>query len=738
MVAHCHCQQKKRRIEDPSPGSEIPDTVPSDNLILLSEEEADIYHAELSPEENRRTVQQVLLEASAGLPSHIVRGAVAGVSGRYRATLLNAHPSRTSRWRYQKRHDELASRQKRNAAFEEDSSKKSLMPHFFPSNGQSNSMLSFDMDATQDLVHISDSEAESIVEDSEIEKIVHNFTPLSKSQAHSDPDQSGPAEFDGFPMPSSACGEVLKKFTTPSVEQAIDATHALLEILRETIDGKNLPIFTLSRLKHMLSLFRLYTLDPTVKGQWIVSSRLVASTAGKGGRYARRIRKWCQDFVMDHETLPRSGHNSRTTSILLSDEDLKQEIIAHLQSLGKYFSSDDLADFLNSPVMLERLGRDKRISKETAQRWLKILGYRWKKDSKGMYLDGHERKDVVEYRQEKFLPQYRELDRRAAQFDNDGNEVPLTVPLTSAEKEVIFHHHDESTFYGNDRRKLRWSHNSESPKPHAKGEGQSFMVADFVSSKLGWLGSPDGLTRARVTLRPGKARDGYFSCEEVIAQLDSAMDILDNHYASYQHVFVLDNARSHTKRADDAPSARRMPKNPQPNFGVNIMVKDSDGNIQYDQLGKPLMEKRRMKEATFPDGSPQSLYFDDNHSQYPGYFKGMTQILRERGYTTPERICAECKGFKCSSGAVNCCQRRKLFNQADFVNVPSLVESHCQDRGYSVLFLPKFHPELNLIEMCWGFAKRLYRELPPSLHWQDIEKNAIWSLNQIPLVTIRR
>ena len=71
-------------------------------------------------------------------------------------------------------------------------------------------MLSFDMEATQDLVHISDSEAESIVEDSEIEKIVHNFTPLSKSQAHSDPDQSGPAEFDGFPMPSSACGEVLK------------------------------------------------------------------------------------------------------------------------------------------------------------------------------------------------------------------------------------------------------------------------------------------------------------------------------------------------------------------------------------------------------------------------------------------------------------------------------------------------------------------------------------------------
>ena len=352
-----------------------------------------------------------------------------------------------------------------------------------------------------------------------------------------------------------------------------------------------------------------------------------------------------------------------------------------------------------------------------------------------MYTDGHEREDVVQYRQQKFLPRYHELHQRAAQFDNEGNQMPLEEPL-HGDKEIVFHHHDESTFYGNDRRKFHWVHNSESPKPYAKGEGQSVMVADFVSSTLGWLSSPDGSKRARVALRPGKARDGYFSSDEVLEQLTSAMDILDEHYPSYQHVFVLDNARTHTKRAEDALSARRMPKNPHPTFGVNSVVKDQYGNIIYDRNGKPLTKRCQMENAAFADGTPQPLYFPSNHPQYPGYFKGMTQILRERGFITPEKIRAECKGFKCNTD--NCCQRRILFNQVDFANVPSLAESHCKARGYEVIFLPKFYPELSFIEMCWGFSKRLYRELPPSPKIEDIESNALWSLNQIPLPTMRR
>ena len=38
------------------------------------------------------------------------------------------------------------------------------------------------------------------------------------------------------------------------------------------------------------------------------------------------------------------------------------------------------------------------ISKYTARRWLVKLGYEHKEAKKGLYIDGHEREDVVKYR----------------------------------------------------------------------------------------------------------------------------------------------------------------------------------------------------------------------------------------------------------------------------------------------------------------------------------------------------
>ena len=42
------------------------------------------------------------------------------------------------------------------------------------------------------------------------------------------------------------------------------------------------------------------------------------------------------------------------------------------------------------------------------------------------------------------------------------------------------------------------------------------------------------------------------------------------------------------------------------------------------------------------------------------------------------------------------------YSQPDFQGVTSLLEEHCRKRGFEVLFLPKFHPEPNFIEQCWG------------------------------------
>ena len=88
------------------------------------------------------------------------------------------------------------------------------------------------------------------------------------------------------------------------------------------------------------------------------------------------------------------------------------------------------------------------------------------------------------------------------------------------------------------------------------------MVADFVSADYGWLCSRDGTQSARIVFRPGKNRNGYFNHHDIIAQAEKAMDILRRDYPDEEHILIFDNATTHLKRADDAISARKMPKGP--------------------------------------------------------------------------------------------------------------------------------------------------------------------------------
>jgi len=55
-----------------------------------------------------------------------------------------------------------------------------------------------------------------------------------------------------------------------------------------------------------------------------------------------------------------------------------------------------------------------------------------------------------------------------------------------------------------------------------------------------------------------------------------------------------------------------------------------------------------------------------------------------------------------------------------------------------VIFLPKFHCELNFIEQCWGYAKRIYRCYPPSSKESELEANVIKALDSVPLDSMRK
>ena len=66
---------------------------------------------------------------------------------------------------------------------------------------------------------------------------------------------------------------------------------------------------------------------------------------------------------------------------------------------------------------------------------------------------------------------------------------------------------------------------------------------------------------ARILFKAGKNRDGWFGSEDLIAQVDRAIDIFEGLTQGYaQGLFLFDNAPSHQKRALDAISARKMSK----------------------------------------------------------------------------------------------------------------------------------------------------------------------------------
>ena len=60
---------------------------------------------------------------------------------------------------------------------------------------------------------------------------------------------------------------------------------------------------------------------------------------------------------------------------------------------------------------------DHELSECTARCWLYKLGWRQTKLKKGVYMDGHERKDVREYRDKDFLPLMASFERRMVRWE---------------------------------------------------------------------------------------------------------------------------------------------------------------------------------------------------------------------------------------------------------------------------------------------------------------------------------
>jgi hypothetical protein len=291
------------------------------------------------------------------------------------------------------------------------------------------------------------------------------------------------------------------------------------------------------------------------------------------------------------------------------------------------------------------------ITSRTARRWLIILGFTWKDIKKGVFFDGHEREDVVEYRTQ-FLQAMEEMLPYMVEFNEDGTMKEKQYPEDCSvggpnRRPIIMITHDESIFSAHDGRHQAWI-SERGMLIHPKGKGKGIMVSDFL---LPWsrlnLSSlskerqteleASGLPREAAVLFEYGKEDGYWDGSKLLEQvLNQALPIAESLYPGYQLLFLFDNATSHSVYADDALQASKMNKG---EGGAQAILRDG-----WYKNGDTVISQKMFYE------SEDALTGTTN--KIP---KGIQKVLEERGLWL-ERLNLMCSPPLCNdcSDTQNC------------------------------------------------------------------------------------
>jgi hypothetical protein len=486
------------------------------------------------------------------------------------------------------------------------------------------------------------------------------------------------------------------------------------------------------------------------------SQRAAESHGFASGWGGRQLRSWTRAWVNSRE-LPKSRRGCHTKVYsLLSDPNIAGECRTYLRSNKWAVNPEKLAQFtcgklihsaaskylqhvvdeempkgLKKYLELELFPRihmkvTRGVSLSTARHWMRSEGFRYISHKKGLYFDGHDHPDVIEYRQNIFLPFMKACEPRLVQYVVGNVEKELeTQPLNYVERRLVLVPHDEMTAQANNDADKTWVCGDEH-RLKKKGVGRGIQQSDVICSTVGYL------TEASDSLEYGKNHEGYWTGEHFVKQVSILQYTLFTllkikycqlrtkiipaferaHGAGYQALFLIDNSQGHSAYAEDALLTSRMNVNP---GGKQAHMRDG----WYDHDGRTVS---------------QSMVYPSDHPQFPNQPKGIKAVLIERGLYK-----SGCRGRceKCNPDVdVACCNKHVLERQPDFQQQKSLVQETIEQSGHMCIFLPKFHCELNPIEFFWGRVKKYLRD-NCDYTFDTLKKNMPLALASVSVNTIR-
>ncbi|KAF8179909.1 hypothetical protein BJ912DRAFT_1062706 [Pholiota molesta] len=384
---------------------------------------------------------------------------------------------------------------------------------------------------------------------------------------------------------------------------------------------------------------------------------------GEGVWFARRVRALARHYQV-FEQLPiehRGGYKNART--LLCDERVKKSSLDFLQvsrlPSGKV-TPKIFQNALNTTILPDLgITTARPLCKRTAARWLIKLGWRHTLIRKGVYMDGHERVDVVEYRQNVFLPAMAKYEARMTHYEGP-DLIPVPPNLQPGEKEVVPNFHDESSFHGNESMRSAWLRAGEQPL-RKKSRGRIIHVSAFINpitGRLILLDADGNVVRDSMKIiYPGSNGDPWWDCAQLLQQMGDAIDIFEAAHPNKISLFIFDQSSAHASLPPDALKAFEMNKS---NGGRQRRQRDT-----VIPMNNPTAEHRgKEQKMTLPDGRQ----------------KGLQRTLEERGFKV-SHLRAKCAPV-CPIENQDCCMARLLSQQDDFKNQISMLESYICGRGH--------------------------------------------------------
>lgn len=493
-----------------------------------------------------------------------------------------------------------------------------------------------------------------------------------------------------------------------SIAEALSAVSERCSVSVNRDNERRLKSMTKYDYLRYLSLFRFFHLVNSGKMKVEASFEAASLFPAKTPQYkARSIRKWAQHFL-EKQSLPvhHQGMHVKTKS-LIYDEDVARECRRYLKSqICDSITAHSFADWIKNHLHLKvDLPRPLSISERTAIRWMHHLGMDYMRYSKGLYIDGHERSDVVEYR-DAFLSRMSVHAKYFFQYDGDDMSSVTPPALSSDQRPRILVTHDESCFSSHDGKATIWMDADDRPL-RPKGQGRSIMVSEFLCECHGPMKldesqiaeNPSLPSETRTIIVPGKQQDGYWTTADLINQVKTkAMPIFKILHPGSDALFLFDNSQNHRSLPPDALRAS------------SLNLSDGGKNVKKQRPGWFLdTEGNRVIQLMLRPDDIQ---------------KGVRTILQERGLWNTSLKLAEA--------------RELLSNQPDFRSQRSwLEETLGSQEGFLLDFYPKFHCEFNFIELYWGAAKA-YARRRCDYTYRGLQSVLPDSLDSVSVQKIRR